>query len=59
MTELRPQPGNNDKRKVTGSPTLHWERFSFGEQMARFAVYLIIVSAIVMSVRSIEVIPEF
>ena len=41
------------------SPTLHWERFSFGERMARFAVYLVIVSAIVMSVRSVEVIPEF
>jgi len=59
MTEPRPQAGNHDQHKVTDSPTLHWERFSFGEQMARFAVYLIIVSAIVMSVRSVEVIPEF
>ena len=37
----------------------HWQRFSFGERMARFAVYLVIVIAIVMSVRAVEVIPEF
>jgi phosphonate transport system permease protein len=36
-----------------------WTRFTPGERIARFAVYLVVVAAIVMSVRSIEIIPEF
>jgi phosphonate transport system permease protein len=36
-----------------------WRRFTPGERLARFVVYLIIVAAIVASVRSVEVIPEF
>jgi len=36
-----------------------WLRFSPAQRLARFAVYLVIVAAIVMSVRSVEVIPEF
>jgi phosphonate transport system permease protein len=37
----------------------HWERFAPIERVARFAVYLAIVVAIVQSVRHVEVIPEF
>jgi phosphonate transport system permease protein len=36
-----------------------WERHTRGERLARFAVWLAIVAAIVQSVRTIEVIPEF
>ena len=36
-----------------------WERFTPGQRLARFAVYLTIVVAIVLSARSVEVIPEF
>lgn len=36
-----------------------WRRFSAGERLARFAVYLAIVTAIVASARTVEVIPEF
>jgi phosphonate transport system permease protein len=36
-----------------------WRRFTGGQRLARFAVYLVIVAAIVQSVRSVEVIPEF
>jgi phosphonate transport system permease protein len=36
-----------------------WRRFSFGQRLARFAVYLAMVAAIVWSVQAIEVIPEF
>ena len=36
-----------------------WRRFSPAQRLARFAVYLVIVAAIVVSVQSVEVIPEF
>ena len=36
-----------------------WQRFTFGERLARFAIYLTIVAAIVASARTIEIIPEF
>ena len=36
-----------------------WQRYSAGERMARFMVYLVIVAAVVLSVRTVEVIPEF
>jgi phosphonate transport system permease protein len=43
---------------VRGVPR-EWERFSRGERLARYVVYLVIVAAIVQSVRHVEVIPEF
>jgi phosphonate transport system permease protein len=36
-----------------------WRRFTGAQRLARFVVYLAIVAAIVASVRSVEVIPEF
>jgi phosphonate transport system permease protein len=36
-----------------------WRRFTPAQRLARFAVYLVIVAAIVLSVRTVEVIPEF
>ena len=36
-----------------------WRRFTPAERFARFTVYLAIVAAIVVSVRTVEVIPEF
>jgi phosphonate transport system permease protein len=36
-----------------------WRRFTPAQRIARFAVYLAIVAAIVVSLRSVEVIPEF
>jgi phosphonate transport system permease protein len=36
-----------------------WHRFSRGERLARYAVYLVTVAAVVWSIRYVEVIPEF
>ena len=36
-----------------------WRRFTFAQRLTRFLVYLVIVAAIVASVQTIEVIPEF
>jgi len=36
-----------------------WHRFTLGQRLARFLVYLVIVAAIVVSLQTIEVIPEF
>jgi len=37
----------------------HWQRFSRGERLARFALYLGIVLACVVSLRTVQIIPEF
>lgn len=36
-----------------------WQRFTAGERLARFAVYLAVAFAIGLSLRTVEVIPEF
>jgi phosphonate transport system permease protein len=36
-----------------------WRRFTAAQRLARFAIYLVIVLAIVASARTVEVIPEF
>lgn len=36
-----------------------WHRFTPGQRLARFLVYVVIVAAVVASVRTVEVIPEF
>jgi len=36
-----------------------WKRYSTGERLARFMVYVTIVAAIVLSIRTVEVIPDF
>ena len=38
---------------------LGWQRFTPGQRLGRFAVHLVLVAAIVASVRTIEIIPEF
>jgi phosphonate ABC transporter permease subunit PhnE len=37
----------------------HWRRFTLAERMMRSAFYLVVVIAIVWSLRSVEIIPEF
>jgi phosphonate ABC transporter permease subunit PhnE len=37
----------------------HWRRFTLAERMMRSAFYLVVVIAILWSVRSVEIIPEF
>ena len=37
----------------------HWERFTLRQKFARYAVYLCFMIALVLSLRSVEVIPEF
>ncbi len=44
---------------TVSSEGLVWHRFSAGQRLARFVVYLIIVAAIVVSAQSVEIIPEF
>jgi phosphonate transport system permease protein len=41
------------------SATREWRRFTPVQRLARFAVYLTVVIAVVVSVRTVEVIPEF
>ena len=36
-----------------------WRRFTPAERLSRFAVYFMIVAAVVVSIRTVEVIPEF
>jgi phosphonate transport system permease protein len=36
-----------------------WQRFTPGERLARFAVYLALVAAVVASIRTVDIIPEF
>ena len=45
---------------MTGTATMRqWERFSTAQRLARYAVYIVTIAAVVWSARSIEVIPEF
>lgn len=44
---------------TTASIDREWQRFTLGERLARYAVYLCMVSAIVWSWQTVEVIPEF
>jgi len=44
---------------VVGVVDREWQRYSIGERIARFAVYIAIVAAVVLSIRSVEVIPDF
>ena len=37
----------------------HWQRFSSGQKLARFGVYLFFITGFLYSIRSVEVIPEF
>lgn len=40
-------------------PSRDWQRFAPLERLGRFAIWMIVVAAIVQSARSIEIIPEF
>ena len=51
MTSATPQPAGAGERI--------WRRFTPAQRLARFAVYLVIVAAIVASIQTVEVIPEF
>jgi phosphonate transport system permease protein len=44
---------------AAGAGERTWRRFTLAQRLSRFVVYLAIVAAIVMSIRTIEVIPEF
>ncbi|AZS81578.1 MULTISPECIES: phosphonate ABC transporter, permease protein PhnE [Achromobacter] len=41
-----------------GTPRV-WQRYSMGQRLLRFALYLLVVAAIVQAIRGVEVIPEF
>jgi phosphonate transport system permease protein len=45
------QPGSGVRRE--------WQRFTPAQRLARFAVYLAVVAAVVVSARTVEIIPEF
>jgi len=44
---------------VHPSTNREWQRFTPGERLGRYAVYLAVVIAVVVSAHSIEIIPEF
>ena len=37
----------------------HWQRFTLKQKLARYAVYLVLIMAMLQSIQSVEVIPEF
>ncbi|MGB3385606.1 MAG: phosphonate ABC transporter, permease protein PhnE [Marinomonas sp.] len=37
----------------------HWQRFTLKQKLARYSVYLVLVAALVQSMQTVEVIPEF
>jgi len=43
---------------ATGYPRT-WQRYTMGQRLLRFALYLVVVAAIVQALRSVEIIPEF
>ena len=43
----------------TGRAPRHWERYTSRQRLARYALWLVLVAAVVQSVRTIEIIPEF
>jgi phosphonate ABC transporter permease subunit PhnE len=47
------------KASPAGAPPRRWQRFSEGERLARSGFYLVALMAVVWSIRSIEIIPEF
>ncbi|MEP7209068.1 MAG: phosphonate ABC transporter, permease protein PhnE [Casimicrobiaceae bacterium] len=44
---------------VSGTLPREWLRFTAAQRLSRFAIYLVMVAAIVASLRTVEVIPEF
>src|SRR3546814_2413655 len=36
-----------------------WQRYTMGQRLLRFTLYLLVVAAIVQALRSVEIIPEF
>jgi phosphonate transport system permease protein len=44
---------------MTDAATRTWRRFTPAQRLARFTVYLAVVAAIVVSIQTVEVIPEF
>lgn len=44
---------------VIGQPPRQWQRFAPAVRLARFAIWLLLVVAVVNSIRTIEIIPEF
>lgn len=44
---------------TTSQVDQHWQRFTPGQKLARFTVYLVFVAALLLSLRTVEVIPEF
>ena len=45
--------------EVSAPARQQWQRFSRAERLGRFAVYLVVVVAVVAAGRSVEIIPEF
>ena len=44
---------------MTGPDEAHWQRFTPAQRLARYFVYLALVAALVASLRTVEIIPEF
>jgi phosphonate transport system permease protein len=37
----------------------HWQRFTLSQKLSRYCVYLVLVLSLFVSIRTVEVIPEF
>ena len=37
----------------------HWQRFTLSQKLSRYSVYLVLVLSLFVSIRTVEVIPEF
>src|SRR5690606_14424953 len=63
----RQTPGTPGDRRMNASTTTLpgaayprvWHRYTMGQRLLRFALYLVVVAAIVQATRSVEIIPEF
>jgi phosphonate transport system permease protein len=62
MADAPSSLSSSSSRPATGAAPVAeriWRRFSRGQRLARFSVYLVIVAAIVTAIQSVEIIPEF
>jgi phosphonate transport system permease protein len=56
---MQPHRRAHEYSTMTDVAMRAWQRFTPAQRLTRFTVYLLLVTAIVLSIRTVEVIPEF
>lgn len=49
----------SEAARIAGQPAREWQRHSPAQRLLRYGVWLLVVAAVVQSLRSVQVIPEF